>query len=141
MKVSRTATPSSPLSVAEKVVPGRRVIPHRGLDPLPPARRYVQPAVSHVSVFTGLFAWAIRANHRGPSRRVRVARGSFGPDGLTAPTECARGRFKFKNYFEFGAGRTLHLFGDQGLIPVHRNRAVFVLLLLAAVLYSLLATL
>jgi hypothetical protein len=127
--------------VADRVVPGRRVVPHRGLDPLPPARRYVQPAVSHVSVFTGLFAWALRANFRGSSRRVRVARGSFGPDGLSAPTECARGRFKFKNYFEFGAGRPLQLFGDHGLIPVNRNRAVFVLLLVSAIVYSVLSVL
>lgn len=114
-------------------------MPHRGLEPLPSGKRYVEPARSDALVLTGMFAWAFRGRNRsGGGRKVRVAKGSLIPDGLTAPTQQAVGRFKFKNYFEFGAGNPLRLFGDGDTVNVTRNRAVFVVLLGVGVLYTLL---
>lgn len=108
-------------------------------EPLARERRYVQPDSSHVSVFTGLFAWALRQNRGGGSagRKVRMNRQSFGPDGLRAPTRHSRNQAKFANYFALGTEKDLKPLDSGHDINVHRNRTVFLVLLAVVVVYSL----
>jgi hypothetical protein len=109
------------------------------MEPLAPDRRYVQPDVSHVSVFTGLFSWALRSNRLGKNagRRVRLDSQSFGTDGFRAPTGKARGQAKFTNYFALGTEKDLRPRDSGHELNVHRNRVLFLGVLMAMVIYSL----
>lgn len=108
--------------------------------PLKREQRYVQPDVAHVSVFTGLFSWALGEGKRGKNsgRKIKLNRQSFGPDGLQAPTGAQRTQAKFNNYFALGTGKDLKPMHTGHQLNVHRNRLVFLLILSALIIYSLL---
>jgi len=103
--------------------------------PLSREQRYVQPDVAHVSVFTGLFSWAIGQNKRG--KKVKINRQSFGPDGLQAPTRDSRTKAKFNNYFALGTEKDLRPMDMGSSLNVHRNRLIFLVILSAVIIYSL----
>lgn len=103
--------------------------------PLRREQRYVQPDVAHVSVFTGLFSWALGQNKRG--KKLKMNRQSFGPDGLQAPTRDSRNHAQFTNYFALGTEKDLRPMDSGSHLNVHRNRLVFLLIVSAVVIYSL----
>lgn len=102
------------------------------LEPLAQERRYVVPHRSHVSVFTGLFSWALSVNRFGKKRRRQVKVGSIHRSGQGQ----GKGQ-RFTNYFSLGTSKDL-LPRDRSSEPnVHRNRLVFLVLLTVVVVYSL----
>lgn len=120
---------------------GRRIVKTMPKDlPLKREQRYVQPDVAHVSVFTGLFSWAMGQNKRGRNggNKVRLNRQSFGPDGLQAPTGAKRTQAQFNNYFALGTEKDLKPLDSGHQLNVHRNRLIFLVILAALIIYSLL---
>ncbi len=109
------------------------------LEPLAPEKRYVPIHSSHVSVFTGLFAWAIQQNRYGKraGRKVTFNQQSFGPNGLQAPTPQSRTKAQFNNYFALGTAKELRPIESGHHLNVHRNRLIFLGILGAVVIYSL----
>ncbi len=99
----------------------------------------MQPAKSRAAVTYDLFAWA--AKHNRPARsdapRIKVHSRSFGPNGLQAPTARDRDLVRFQDYFEIGSGGRTKPHGVGWELNVYRNRALFLIALAAAVLYSL----
>ena len=118
---------------------GRRIVKTMPKDtPLKREQRYVQPDVAHVSVFTGLFSWALGQNKRGKhGNKVKLNRQSFGPDGLQAPTGAKQTQAKFNNYFALGTEKDLKPMDKGHQLNVHRNRLVFLLILAGLIIYSL----
>lgn len=127
-------TPSSQTPFPPDVIPSdvdrlkrRRVIKARGLEPLDPDRRYVQPESSRVSVFPGVFSWTWRVARPGREhgRKVKVSRGAFEPDGLRAPTLNHRKKARFNQYFELGTGIKPPAAELSQEDRIRRNRIVF----------------
>lgn len=107
--------------------------------PLKREQRYVQPDVAHVSVFTGLFSWAMGQNKRGKNgNKIKLNHQSYGPDGLQARTGAQRTQAKFNNYFALGTEKDLKPIDRGNHLNVHRNRLVFLLILAGLIIYSLL---
>lgn len=120
--------------------PGRRIVKTlKPLEPLPPEKRYVPIHSSHVSVFTGLFAWAVHQNRHGnrATRKVKFNQQSYGPDGLQAPTPQLRTQARFNNYFALGTAKELRPLEEGHHLNVHRNRLIFLSVLAGVVIYSL----
>ena len=112
------------------------------MPPLEPLRNdspSVVPRHAHVSVCTGLFAWALRQNRFGKraDRKVKLQNRSFGPDGLKAPTRRDVTRASFSNYFSFGTQRDLKPLEDTPIRHVVRNRVLFLCGILGVVIYTL----
>jgi len=109
------------------------------LAPLDQEKRYVQPHLAHVSVFTGLFAWALRQERLGnrANRKFTLHSRTFGPDGLQAPTQQAKTRATFSNYFVFGTQKDYRPMESGAPLNVHRNRILFLALLIGIVAYTL----
>jgi hypothetical protein len=107
--------------------------------PLGADRRYVMPAESRSAVTYDLFAWAAKHNRgkRSDASRIKVHSRSFGPNGLQAPTTRDRDLVRFKDYFEIGSGARTKALGGNWEMNVYRNRAIFLICLAVAVLYSL----
>jgi len=99
------------------------------LQPLEEERRYVVPHKSHVSVFTGFFSWALRANRLGKRSRRQVKIGSVS-------NGTGKGQ-RFTQYFSLGTSKDLMPRDRSGEPNIHRNRLVFLALLTAVVIYSL----
>jgi len=99
------------------------------MEPLAPERRYVPPDAARAGLATGLFSWVSRR------ARVKVGRGCFTPDGLRAPTLRHRQQARFNEYFELrGAGKIS--FSDPSReLTIHRNRIIFLGILIAVVAY------
>ncbi|MDF3130496.1 hypothetical protein P0Y35_14915 [Kiritimatiellaeota bacterium B1221] len=119
---------------------GRRIVKSMPRDvPLKREQRYVQPDVAHVSVFTGLFSWALGQNKRGKgsSSKVKLNHQSFGPNGIQAPTSDSRKQAKFNNYFALGTEKDLRPKDSGSHLNIHRNRLVFLLILSVVIIYSL----
>ena len=95
--------------------------------------------MAHVSVFTGLFGWAMQQNRRGKrgKKGPTLGAGSFGPDGLHAPSKRDRNRATFSNYFSFGTQQDLRPLESDAPHHVHRNRLIFLALLAGIVVYSI----
>lgn len=125
--VSNASTPGLDPVQAGK----RRVIKARPLEPLPPERKYVEPAAARAGLSLGLFSWVHRRT------RVKVDRGCLPPDGLRAPTHQAQQQARFQGYFELRGAGKLHFPDPSREFTIHRNRVIFLGLLLAAVVYGL----
>lgn len=106
----------------------RRMVKQPPLPPLDPGRRYVQAKTSNASVLVGFFF-----RHR----KFKVGKGSFGPDGLSAPTRKAREKFKFNEYFELGTGIKVSPEKAPWELNVFRNRVVFFILIAVVLGYCL----
>ncbi|MEX2606889.1 MAG: hypothetical protein WD708_06045 [Kiritimatiellia bacterium] len=130
----------SKTSAEPGVTPARRIVKTlKPLEPLAPEKRYVPIHSSHVSVFTGLFAWAIQQNRHGKraNRKITFNQQSFGPNGLQAPTPQSRTKARFNNYFALGTAKELRPVESGHHLNVHRNRLIFLTVLGAVVIYSL----
>ncbi len=99
------------------------------LEPLDQERRYVMPHKSHVSVFTGFFCWALQANRLGKRNRKHVKMGRVSPNN-------PKGQ-RFTQYFSLGTSKDLIPRDRSGEPNIHRNRVIFLALLTAVVIYSL----
>ncbi|MDA3872870.1 MAG: hypothetical protein PF795_02790 [Kiritimatiellae bacterium] len=131
---------SSPTSAESGATSARRIVKTlKPLEPLAPEKRYVPIHSSHVSVFTGLFAWAIQQNRHGKraNRKVTFNQQSFGPNGLQAPTPQSRTKAQFNTYFALGTAKELRPIESGHHLNVHRNRLIFLTVLGAVVIYSL----
>ena len=111
---------------------GRIVKKMPAWEPLEAERRYVQPHTSHVSVFTGFFSWAIRANRLG-----RNARRPVKLDSNRSTRERVPEAGRFSSYFSLGTGRDLRPRDSGHELNIHRNRVLFLGLLTAVVMYTL----
>lgn len=117
----------------------RRILKTMPKDaPLTRERRYVQPDVAHVSVFTGLFGWAFGQSKRQRSaNKVKLNSQSFGPNGIQAPTSASRTKAKFTNYFALGTEKDLRPTDRGAHLTVHRNRLIFLIVVAVVIVYSL----
>ena len=122
------ASPDAVQVAAQK----RRVIKSRPLEPLDPERRYVQPHTSRVALCTSVFSW-MTPRWRKVDMRRRVAE----PNGLNAPTPVSREKARFNQYFELGTGIRVRPGNVNWELNVHRNRVIFLLVLLGVILYCL----
>lgn len=109
------------------------------LEPLKEDKRYVQVHHGHVSVFTGLFSWALRQERLGKraNKKFKLHSKTFGPDGLQAPTHKAKTKATFNNYFVFGTQKDFKPMESDAPLNVHRNRILFLALLIGVVAYTL----
>lgn len=109
------------------------------LEPLKAEDRYVPIHHAHVSVFTGLFAWAMQQDKRGKKgqRKVTLHARSFAPDGLQAPTQRDKTKATFNNYFALGTQRDLKPMESDAPLNVHRNRILFLAILSGIAIYTL----
>lgn len=106
--------------------------------PLKREQRYVQPDIAHVSVFTGLFGWALGQSKRTRNaNKVKFNHQSFGPNGLQAPTSESRTKAKFNNYFALGTEKDLRPTDRGAHLNIHRNRLIFLVVIAAVTIYSL----
>jgi hypothetical protein len=133
--------PSSPRSGSELTesegLNRRRVIKARPLEPLDPARRYVQPEAARVGFAPQLFSWVFGAAKPGREhgRKVKVTRNAFEPDGLRAPTQQHRKQARFNQYFELGTGIKFPSVEISREDRIRRNRILFFLTLAGVVAY------
>jgi hypothetical protein len=127
---SSTLPPDGTASV-ERDAAGRIVKKLPVWEPLEQERRYVQPHVSHVSVFTGFFSWAVRANRLGKFARQPVKIQSFRRNGV------GRSRPSLASYFSLGTAQDLRPRDAGEELHIRRNRMLFLGLLAAVVVYSL----
>jgi hypothetical protein len=109
------------------------------MEPLHQDKRYVQIHHAHVSVFTGLFSWALNQDRLGKRARkkFKLHSGTFGPDGLQAPTIQAKTKATFNNYFTFGTQKDYKPMDSDAPLNVHRNRILFLGILIGLVAYTL----
>lgn len=109
------------------------------LEPLHKEKRYVQTHLAHVSVFTGLFAWALRQDKLGKraNKKFKLHSGTFGPDGLQAPNHQAKTKASFNNYFVFGTQKDFKPMESDAPLNVHRNRLLFLTVLIVLSAYTL----
>lgn len=110
----------------------RRVVKARPMEPLDPERRYVQPHTSRVALCTSVFSW-MTPRWRKVDMRRRVAE----PNGLNAPTHHCRDKARFNEYFELGTGIRVRPGNVNWEMNVHRNRIIFLLVVLGVILYCL----
>jgi hypothetical protein len=139
MNIPSPSTPSQ-TSADTGATPARRIVKTmKPMEPLAPEKRYVPIHTSHVSGFTGLFAWAINQNQLGKraNRKVKFNHQSFGPNGLQAPTPQSRTKAQFNNYFALGTAKELRPIESGHHLNIHRNRLIFLTVLGGVVIYSL----
>lgn len=108
-------------------------------EPLKEEKRYVTPQLAHVSVFTGLFSWAMQQNRSGKRGKKKPTLGSqtFGTDGIRSPSTKDRNRATFSNYFSFGTQQDLKPMESDAPLNVHRNRLIFLAILAGVVIYTI----
>lgn len=88
-----------------------------------------------------LFSWALKHNQAARNKRggrIKVTSRSFEPNGLKAPTLRDRRAARFNNYFELNSQIRRSQRGRYEL-NVHRNRLLFMFVLFALVIYSLIS--
>lgn len=109
------------------------------LQPLQEEKRYSPTHHAHVSVFTGLFTWALRQDRLGKraNPKVKIHSRSFGPDGVQAPTHREKTRATFTNYFTFGTQKDLRPLTSDNASNVFRNRVLFLGILCGLIVYTL----
>lgn len=127
---------------ASRVAGQRRVIRARGLEPLAPERRYVQPEASRAGFAPLFFGWAREVAPQGKEhgRRVKVGKPALMPEGtgggLNAPAQ-RRKQARFNQYFELGTGIRLPAAEGSQEDRIRRNRVLFLLTLAAVAGYCI----